>query len=132
MKVVSCMCTMSQDAAPCAGKLLEAINRDFGGLDALQAKMSADSAAVQVRCRLSRRVYKHMYRAACLANWLRVDCMLVCRIATASSVLGSTRFYSETLSVNTAVAGICECSCTCRAPPPSLVAQRSVEHNTET
>lgn len=37
-----------QDAAPCSGKLLEAINRDFGSLDELQAKMSADSAAVQV------------------------------------------------------------------------------------
>jgi superoxide dismutase len=37
-----------QDAAPCGGKLLEAINRDFGSLDALKTKMSADSAGVQV------------------------------------------------------------------------------------
>jgi hypothetical protein len=40
-----------QDAAPPAGALLEAINRDFGGLDKLQAKMNAASAAVQVRSR---------------------------------------------------------------------------------
>jgi superoxide dismutase len=37
-----------QDAAPPSGKLLEAINRDFGSVDALMAKMSAESAAVQV------------------------------------------------------------------------------------
>jgi hypothetical protein len=40
--------TVLQAAAPCSGKLLEAIKRDFGGLDHLQAKLSAESAAVQV------------------------------------------------------------------------------------
>jgi superoxide dismutase len=36
-----------QDAAPLAGALLEAVNRDFGGLDKLKAKINAESAAVQ-------------------------------------------------------------------------------------
>ena len=44
-----------QDAAPCSGKLLESINRDFGSLEELKTKMSADSAAVQVCCAQLRR-----------------------------------------------------------------------------
>ena len=38
-----------QEAAPLEGQLLDEINREFGGLEKLQAKMNADSAAVQVR-----------------------------------------------------------------------------------
>jgi len=37
-----------QDAQPCSGDLLEAIKRDFGSMDQLQSKLSAESAAVQV------------------------------------------------------------------------------------
>ena len=36
-----------QEAAPLDGDLLKAVNRDFGSLEKLQAKMNADSAAVQ-------------------------------------------------------------------------------------
>ena len=37
-----------QEAAPLEGDLLKAVTRDFGSLEKLQAKMNADSAAVQV------------------------------------------------------------------------------------
>lgn len=38
-----------QDAHPCSGNLLDAIKRDFGSMEQLQSKLSAESAAVQVR-----------------------------------------------------------------------------------
>eukprot|EP00892_Ulva_mutabilis_P009993 jgi/Ulvmu1/7366/UM036_0026.1 len=37
----------AKDAQPCSGILLDAIKRDFGSMEQMQAKLSADSAAVQ-------------------------------------------------------------------------------------